>query len=122
MQVFTLGKVSVPTAGTAVSLATALPANFPSDHKCYPIIVSPPKSNTGVAVFGTSGNNAESPTVVASTLVGAIKEFLPTGSTGIKDSFELEDDSGFGNNLHIDDYALDTAVNGEGLIFVILVR
>lgn len=115
MQVFSLGKVAVPTPGTAVTLASALPASFPADHKCAAIIVSPPASNSGKATFGTTA-------VVASTLVGAIKEFLPTGSTGLKDTFILSDGSNEGNSIRVDDYALDVATGNDGLVFAILVR
>ncbi len=70
MQTFALGKIAVPTAGTAVPLSSVLPAGFPANGKCAAIVVSPPASNTGKAVFGTTA-------VLAATLVGAVKEFAP---------------------------------------------
>jgi hypothetical protein len=77
MQTFSLGKVTVPAAGTRVNLGTVLPANFPADHKATRIIVSQVSGTTGVTVFGTSA-------VVASTRAGTIKEFQPPASTGLK--------------------------------------
>ena len=114
MQTFSLGKVTVPTAGTRVNLGTLLPANFPADHKAARVIVSQ-ISSTGNVVFGTAA-------VVASTLAGAIKQFLLPGTSGLRDSYVHEDGSSQGNSLHVDDYAIDVATNGDGLIISIEVR
>ncbi len=115
MQTFSLGLVTVTTAGTRVPLASVLPADFPSNGKCAAIVVSPPASNTGKAVFGTTA-------VIAASLVGVVKEFLPPASTGAKDSYVHKDVSNEGNPINANDYALDVAVNGEGLIVAIVVR
>jgi|SRR5690242_16562231 len=115
MQTFSLGKVAVAAAGTRVNLGTLLPTNFPADHKAARIIISQILGTTGAVVFGTSA-------VVASTLVGAIKQFSPAAASGVSDTHTHADNSVGGNPLHVDDYALDVAVNGEGVIVSIVVR
>jgi hypothetical protein len=92
-----------------------LPANFPADHKCSRIIVSQVVGATGAAVFGTAA-------VVAATLAGAIKQFAPAAASGTTDTYIHADNSSEGNPLKVDDYAVDVAVNGEGLIVSIVVR
>ena len=115
MQTFSLGKVAVATAGTRVNLKDVLPAGFPADHKCARIILSQILGTTGAVVFGNAA-------VVASTLVGVIKQFAPAAATGSTDTYTHADNSVSGNPLHVDDYALDVAANGEGLIVSIVVR
>jgi hypothetical protein len=106
--------VAVTTAGTPTLLSSVLPANFPADHKCARIILTQCAS-TGKVTFGTTA-------VVASTLVGAIKQILPPAATGLTDTYIHEDGSNEGNPLHADDYAFDVATNGDGVIVSIVVR
>ncbi len=115
MQSFPLGKVAVANAGTRVALSSLLPAGFPADHKCSRIIVSQIVGTTGAVVFGTNA-------VVASTLVGAIKQFAPAAASGATDTYIHSDNSSTGNPLKVDDYSVDVAVNGEGPIVTIVVR
>jgi hypothetical protein len=115
MQTFSLGKVAVTTAGTRVNLKDVLPAGFPTDHKCARIVVSQVVGATGAVVFGTTA-------VVASSLVGAIKQFAPAAASGLTDTYIHDDNTRTGNPLHVDDFALDVAVNSEGLIVSIEVR
>ncbi len=83
--------------------------------KCARIIVSQIVGTTGAVVFGTVA-------VVAATLVGAIKQFAPAAASGVIDTYTHADNANEGNPLKVDDYALDVAVNGEGLIVSIVVR
>ncbi len=107
MQTFPLGKVFVMTAGTPTTLASALPANFPADHKFHKLIVSQVFGTTGRICFGTT-------TVLAATLAGTIKEFFPTAATGLADTFTLC--GGLSNELNATDYAVDATVNSEGVL------
>ena len=95
-----LGRVNVASAGTPVRLAT-------SPTPCNRIRVSVIAGLTGKCYFGTAGVNH-------STLAGVIKELWPNAG-GVDDAYELlsEDDS---NSLHLEDYWIDVAVSGEGLI------
>lgn len=104
MQVFPFGKVTVATAGTSVPLSSVLPAGCPT--KVHRIIVSQVFGSTGEPCFGTTA-------VVASTGVGVIKQFAQAGSTGLLDTYVHEGDPG--NELNIEDYALDVTVNGTSL-------
>lgn len=96
-----LGRVSVPTPGTCVPLATTY-------TKCARIRVSVVAGLTGKMYLGTKN-------VVGSTLLGVIKEFWPNSAGGVDDSYDI--DSGTDSNLlNLADYAIDAAVSGEGLI------
>ena len=109
MEIFSLGKVTVATAGTRVPLSSVLPSNFPSNNSCARIIVSQVMGTTGKPCFGTTG-------VVASTLVGAIKQFAPSASSGLMDTYVHGQGPEGGNPLNAGDYAIDVTVSGEGLI------
>ena len=115
MEIFSLGKVTVATAGTSVPLSSVVPSNFPSNNSCARIVVSQVMGTTGKPCFGTTA-------VVAATLVGAIKQFAPSASSGVTDTYVHGQGSEDGNPLNAGDYAIDVTVNGEGLIVSIEVR
>jgi hypothetical protein len=115
MQIFSLGKVAVATAGTPVALSSLLPANFPSNGSCARIIVSQVMGTTGKPCFGTTA-------VVASTLAGTIKQFAPAATSGLTDTYVHDPGAEGGNPLNVNNYAIDVTVNGEGLIVSIEVR
>jgi hypothetical protein len=96
-----LGRVNVPTPGTAVPLATTY-------TKCARIRVSVVAGLTGKMYLGTKA-------VVGSTLVGVIKELWPNSAGGVDDFYEIT--SGTDSDmLNLADYAIDAVVAGEGLI------
>ena len=96
-----LGRVNVPTPGTAVPLATVV-------TPCNRIRGSVIAGLTGKMYFGTQGVNH-------STLVGVIKELWPNSAGGVDDAYELFTADG-SDELNLADYSLDAAVAGEGLI------
>ena len=96
-----LGRVSVPTPGTCVPLATTY-------TKCARIRVSVVAGLTGKIYLGTRA-------VVGSTLVGVIKELWPNSAGGVDDSYEISTGTD-SNMLNLADYAIDAVVAGEGLI------
>jgi hypothetical protein len=96
-----LGRVNVPTPGTAVPLATV-------STPCNRIRVSVIAGLTGKMYFGTK-------TVSHSTLVGVIKEMWPNSAGGVDDSYELSTADG-SDELNLADYSIDGSVAGEGLI------
>lgn len=121
MQSISFGKVTVAVAGTRVNLGTAAAALvaagtivLPKDHKIAAIIVSQTAS-TGNVVFGTSA-------VVASTLVGAIKEFVPPAATGLRDTYIHSNDCCGGDPMFLDDYAIDVGSNNDGAIISVLIN
>lgn len=101
MQAIPLGRVSVPTPGTNVPLATAY-------TPCSRIRVQVIAGLTGKMYFGTRACKG-------STLAGVIKELWPNAGTGPDDSYEVETANNT-NLLNVADYAIDAAVAGEGLI------
>jgi hypothetical protein len=100
MIIIPLGKIAVPTPGTAVRV-TATPT------PCYGIIASPLPTNTGNTYFGVS-------TLVGSTSVGCIKAFLKPASSGIIDPLIVTGPDG--NQMNAADYYVDAAVANEGLL------
>ena len=96
-----LGRVNVTTAGTSVPLAT-------TRTPCARIRVSVVAGLTGKMYIGTKN-------VVGSTYTGVIKELSPNASGGVDDSYEISTGTD-SNLLNLADYAIDAAVNGEGLI------
>lgn len=96
-----LGRVNVAAAGTRVQLAT-------TRTPCSRIRVSVVAGLTGKMYLGTK-------TLVGSTLTGVIKELWPNSSGGVDDSYEIATGSD-SNMLDLQDYYIDAAVSGEGLI------
>jgi len=96
-----LGRVNVPTPGTAVPLATVV-------TPCSRIRVSVIAGLTGKMYFGTN-------TVNHSTLAGVIKELWPNSAGGVDDSYEIDTANG-ADELNLADYSIDASVAGEGLI------
>lgn len=96
-----LGRVNVTTSGTPVQLSSV-------PLTCSRIHFSVIAGLTGKVYLGTSAVNH-------STLAGVIKEFWPNQSGGVDDSYELNCGTD-GNLLNLQDYWLDVAVSGEGLI------
>jgi hypothetical protein len=95
-----LGRVNVPASGTAVRLAA-------TPTPCSRIRVSVVAGLTGKCYFGTSA-------VDHSTRAGVIKELWPNGG-GVDDAYEIYTEDG-SNSLHLEDYSIDVAISGEGLI------
>jgi hypothetical protein len=96
-----LGRVNVPTPGTAVPLASV-------STPCNRIRVSVIAGLTGKMYFGTQA-------VSHTTLAGVIKELWPNSAGGVDDSFEIYTANG-SDELNLKDYSIDASVAGEGLI------
>jgi hypothetical protein len=104
-----LGRVNVPTPGTAVPLATAL-------TPCKRIRVSVVAGLTGKMYFGANAINPQTQQGVNhSTLAGVIKELWPNSAGGVDDSYEVFSTDG-SSTLNLQDYAIDAVVADEGLI------
>ena len=97
-----LGRVNVITAGTAVQLST-------TSKPCSHIRLSVVAGLTGKMYLGRKGF------VAGSAMTGVIKEFAPNPSGGVDDSYDIQIGSD-GNRLNLQDYWIDAAVSGEGLI------
>ena len=116
MQTFALGKIAVPTAEPRFPCRRfCRPVSRPNG-KCAAIVVSPPASNTRQGRFWHNG-------LYSPTLVGAVKEFAPPASSGVKDSYTHAHFLFKIKGIRVtNDYAIDVGVSGEGLIVSIFVR
>ncbi len=125
MHAVSLGYVIVAAAGTPTNLGTVLTAlNLPADvlqgRKVYCVEVRPLLTNTGKSYVGlkSTARGAGGVGMTVSTGVNVLKQFQPPSATGIQDRFELE---GADNDVLVDDYAIDVAVNGEGVSVVLTI-
>ena len=103
-----LGRVNVPTPGTAVPLATV-------HTECNRIRVQVVAGLLGKMYFGANAINSSIAAVNHSTLAGVIKELWPNSAGGVDDKYEVFTTDGT-NRLDLMDYAIDAAVAAEGLI------
>ena len=109
MRVVSLGKIAVPTPGTAVRVSTD--ATLLAARLRFEAVVG----ETGRTFLGVQGMNKN-------TGAGVVKEFWPTGAGGgVADSFEIE--SGDGTNcLWPGAYYVDANTANEGVIVSYWVR
>jgi hypothetical protein len=96
-----LGKIAVPTPGTAVQVSSV---NFP----CARIRFEAPLSNTHVAWVGIAG-------LVGSSLTNVIKQLQFPAAGAIADVFEIAPEDG-ADELNISDYYVDATTAGEGAL------
>ena len=96
------GRVSVPTPGTPVPLATD-----PTLTVCKLFFQVIP-GLTGKTYVGTGG-------MTKATLGGVARILWPNASGGFSESFFLESQDGT-NSICLQDYAIDADVAGEGLL------
>ncbi len=97
MQMLSLGKIVVPTAGTPVQISTVGGGTgpWPQAHK---IIFRPASSNTGIVYVKVGG-------VIAAE--------LQKPSAGMTDQFETP--SIDGNQIQLNQFFVDAATNGDGV-------
>jgi hypothetical protein len=107
MQVISLGKITVTTAGTPVR-ATA------TSTLAYKIIVEPLVGNTGKSYVGTSA-------LTVSTGAGLIKTFLPVATNGFNDIWEICAEDG-GNALDVSAFWFDVQTSGQGVTLSYVLR
>lgn len=99
MDIISLGKKTVTTAGTPIPLSA-------TSVKCHKIIVSQIPGTTGTTYFGKS-------TLVKATGVGVLRYFVAPTASGMLDFWEIV--SPDGNQLDLAEYYVDANVNAEGL-------
>lgn len=96
-----LGKIAVPTPGTAVQLS---PATLP----CAKIRIEAAPANAHTAWVGTAG-------LVGSTLTKAIHQFQIPAAGSPADAIEFESQEGK-NTLDLSDYWIDANTATEGAL------
>lgn len=96
-----LGRLNVTTPGTPQPLAT-------TSSPCNRIRVQVIAGLSGKMYFGTAACNHL-------TLTGVIKELWPNAGGGISDAYEVWSADGT-DSLDLSQYAIDSAIAGEGLI------
>lgn len=107
MQARSLGKVSVPSAGTPRQVVTD------GGLVVARIRIQAVQANTGKVFIGVAGMDK-------TTFAGCIAEFAIPGSDQ-PSAFEVASEDGT-NALRLADYFVDAAVNGEGVIVSYWIR
>lgn len=102
MTINTLGRVSVPTPGTPVSLTndTTIAAN-----KLFFQVIP---GLTGKTYVGSAS-------LAKGTLAGVARILWPNSTGGFSETFSIETQDG-ANSIRLSDYAIDADVAGEGLL------
>src|SRR5579863_2612273 len=102
MTVKCLGRVSVATPGTPVPLATV--PTITASKLFFQVI----PGLTGKTYAGI-------PAMTKATLAGVFRVLWPNSAGGFSENFEIESQDGE-NSIHLNDYAIDADVAGEGLL------
>lgn len=106
MTVTPLGKIACAVPGTPVRVtATFTP--------CQEIIVTPVGANAGASYFGTS-------TLVKSTFVGVVKQFLKPAATGLQDVLKISCPAG--NQLNAADFYIDADTAADALLVSVVIE
>jgi hypothetical protein len=104
MQAKTLGKIAVPTPGTAVQVS----ALSGIAGECARIRFEAVMGNTNATFVGVTG-------LVGSTLANCIKQLAKPTAGAPPDFFELDTEDNT-NTLNISDYYVDATTAGEGVL------
>jgi hypothetical protein len=101
MQILSLGKITVTTAGTPVQATS-------TSIMAHEVIIEPLAGNSGKSYVGNS-------TINVSSGAGVSKTFLPPAASGGNDSYRLNARSGDGNTIDVSQFWVDVQTSGQGV-------
>jgi hypothetical protein len=107
MQVISLGKITVSSAGTPVQASS-------TSILAHKVIIEPLSTNSGKSYVGTSA-------ITVSSGAGLIKTFLAVAASGINDQLVISAGDQ-GNSIDVSQFWFDVATNGQGFIVSYVLR